>query len=285
MDLSVIIVNWNTRDLLRACLRSLLEALPPGLHCEVLVVDNASSDASAALVATEFPNVRLFANTENRNYAGGNNQALRAATGEFQLLLNPDTEIPHGTLDALVRFLREHPEAGAVSPALIFPDGRVQESVRGFPTPTALVGELTGLARLLPRSRWGSYRPRSGGEDQPSPVEQPMASAFLLRKTALEQVGLFDEQFSLFFNDVDLCYRLKRAGWEIYYDPRVQIVHIGGASTRQVRPEAIRRSHEGLRRFYAKHYRGQLSPPVYAAIQAAISLSGSVRAALAALRR
>ena len=284
MDLSIIIVNWNTRELLRACLQLLREAPPAGLQTEILVVDNASADDSAAMVRAEFPEARLFANTENLNYAGGNNQGLREAAGTFQLLLNPDTEVPAGALEALVQFLREHPRAGAVSPALVYPDGRLQESVRGFPSPRALVGELTGLARLLPGSPWAGYRVKRLPEDRPSSVDQPMASAFLIRKEALDQVGLFDEQFSLFFNDVDLCYRLKRAGWEIYYDPSVRIIHVGGASTRQVRPEAIRRSHEGLRRFYAKHYRDQLSSPAYALIQAAIRAGGWIRATLAGLR-
>jgi GT2 family glycosyltransferase len=111
-----------------------------------------------------------------------------------------------------------------------------------------------------------------------------MASAFLVRRSALEQVGAFDEQFPLFFNDVDLCFRLKQAGWAILYDPRVRVIHVGGASTRQVRPEAIRRSHEGLRRFYAKHYRGKLPAPIYGAIVMAIAAGGAARIAVAKLR-
>jgi GT2 family glycosyltransferase len=285
VDLTVVIVNWNTRELLRACLGSLRAALEgSALSSEVIVVDNASGDGSAEMVAAEFPEVRLIANAENRNYAEGNNQGIAAASGEFVLLLNPDTEVPEGTLDALVELLRERPKAGAVSPALVHPDGRVQESVRGFPAPYALVGELTGLARLFPHSAWGAYRPRRLPEDGPSSVDQPMASAFLVRREALEQVGPFDPQFPLFFNDVDLCYRLKQTGWEILYDPRVRIVHVGGASTRQVRPEAIRRSHEGLRRFYAKHYRQRLSAPAYAAIMAAIAVAEKVRVGLAKAR-
>jgi GT2 family glycosyltransferase len=285
VDLSVIIVNWNTRDLLRACLASLRTSLAASpLAAEVIVVDNASADGSAAMAAAEFPEVQLLANGENRNYAAGNNQGLRLATGEFQLLLNPDTEVPPGALEALVRFLRETPEAGAVAPALVYPDGRLQPSVRGFPAPRALLGELTGLARLFPHSQWGAYRVRVLPPDCPSPVEQPMASALLIRKAALEAAGLFDEAFPLFFNDVDLCFRLKQAGWGIWYDPRVRIVHVGGASTRQVRPEAILRSHEGLRQFYRKHYRDRLFRPGYAIIMISILLAGRLRAGIAWLR-
>jgi GT2 family glycosyltransferase len=282
VDLSVVIVNWNTRDLLRACLASLRVALPAsGLASEVIVVDNASADGSAAMVREEFPEVTLVANPENRNYAAGSNQALALATGEFILALNPDTEVPAEAPRALVRFLREHPGAGAVAPALVFPDGKVQPSVRGFPTPRALIGALSGLAHLFPRSAWGSYRPRTLPHDRPSAVDQPMTSALLFRKAALDQIGPFDERFPLFFNDVDLCFRLKEAGWEIHYDPRIRVVHEGGASTRQVRPQAILLSHEGLRRFYAKHYRHRLPAPIYAGILALISISGRLRAALA----
>lgn len=285
MDLSIVIVNWNTRELLRACLASLRAALSASpLRAEILVVDNASTDGSAAMVAEEFPEVRLFANSQNLNYAGGNNQGIAAATGEFVLLLNPDTEVPSGALEALVELLREHPEAGAAAPALVFPDGRLQDSVRGFPTPAALVGDLTGLARLFPHSRLAGYREHRLPPDRPSSVDQPMASAFLVRGRALAEVGAFDEQFPLFFNDVDLCFRLKLAGWEILYDPRVRVVHVGGASTRQVRPEAIRRSHEGLRRFYAKHYRSKLPAPVYAVLVGLIQMTGAIRVGLAKLR-
>lgn len=285
MDLSVVIVNWNTRELLRACLASLRTALAASpLTVEVVVVDNASKDGSAAMVAAEFPEARLFGNDTNLNYAGGNNQGIAAAAGEFILLLNPDTEVPVGALDALVALLREQPEAGAAAPALVFPDGRLQDSVRGFPTPSALAGELTGLARLLPHSRWAGYREQQLPSDRPSSVDQPMASAFLVRRKALDEVGPFDERFPLFFNDVDLCFRLKLAGWDILYDPRVRVVHVGGASTRQVRPEAIRRSHEGLRRFYAKHYRTKLPAPAYALIVALIRLAGRLREAAASRR-
>lgn len=285
MDLSFIVVNWNTGDLLRACLGSLRSALAASaLEAEVIVVDNASTDGSAAMVAEAFPEVTLIANRENRNYAAGNNQGIEVARGEFVLLLNPDTEVPAGAPDALVQVLRETPRAGAVSPALVYPDGRVQRSVRGFPTPAALTGELTGLAALFPHSGWAGYRVGRLPEDRITSVDQPMASAFLVRREVLEQVGPFDEQFPLFFNDVDLCYRIKQAGWEILYDPRVRVVHVGGASTRQVRAQAILASHEGLRRFYAKHYRGRIFWPAYAAIVISILLAGRLRAALATLR-
>jgi GT2 family glycosyltransferase len=289
VDLSVILVNWNTRDLLAGCLRSLREVKAAfgraGRQLEVIVVDNASADGSAAMVAARFPEVRLIANPENRNYAAGSNQALEVAQGDWLLLLNPDTEVPAAAPLALLRFLEERPRAGAVAPALAHPDGRVQASIRGFPTPAALAGEVTGLARLLPGTRWAAYRARNLPEGRPAPVEQPMASCLLLRAAAMAAIGGFDEQFPLFFNDVDLCYRLRQAGWEIWYDPRPRIVHHGGASTRQVRPAAVWASHQGLLRFYRKHYRFQLGPLAYAAAGGAILAAGALRCAAAWVRQ
>jgi GT2 family glycosyltransferase len=282
VDLSVVIVNWNTRELLRCCLASLREALAPSpLRVQTIVVDNASADGSAAMTADQFPEVRLIANQENRNYAAGNNQGIAASSGAMILLLNSDTEIAASQLESLVRFLNEHPPAGAVAPALVYPDGRLQDSVRGFPTPRALTGEILGLARLLPDSAWAAYRARALPQDRPSPVDQPMTSALLVRRAALEQVGPFDEQFPLFFNDVDLCHRLKQAGWEIWYDPRVRVIHVGGASTRLVRPQAILLSHAGLCRYYRKHYRGRLFWPAYVLLVIIIQVTGWMRATLA----
>jgi GT2 family glycosyltransferase len=287
VDLSALLVSWNTRDLLRRCLLSLRETAAElareGRTCEVIVVDNASADGSAAMVAAEFSGVRLIANAENRNYAAGSNQGLEVAQGATVLLMNPDTELPPGAACALLRFLDEHPRAGAVAPALVHPDGRVQVSVRGFPTPAALLGDLTGLGRRFPRSCWGSYRPTHLDGGEPLPVDQPMTSCLLVRHGALAAVGGFDEQFPLFFNDVDLCYRLRAAGWEIWYDPRVRVLHYGGASTRQIRPEAIRLSHRGLLDFYRKHYRAQMGWFAYAAAASAIIASGFIRSIWARL--
>jgi len=275
--LSICIVNWNTKDDLRFCLAS-LAANPPGVPHEVIVVDNASSDGSARMVSGEFVEVKLIANSENLQYARGNNQALQAARGEFLLLLNPDTEVRLHTLDRLLAFMRDHPDAGAAAPKLLNRDGSLQRSVRSFPTPAMLFFEATGLARLFPRSpRFGRYRMTFWDYDTVREVDQPMASALLLRRAALDQVGLFDEQFPMFFNDVDLCYRLKAGGWKVYFVPEAEVVHKVGGSTRQVRPRMIRSSHQGLLAFYRKHYRGRIPALVYGLTVAGIWLMGQVR--------
>jgi GT2 family glycosyltransferase len=280
VDLSVVIVNWRTRELLRACLRSLREALAERWTAgaaEVIVVDNASGDGSAEMVAGEFPEVRLFANKENRGYAAGNNQGIAAASGRNVMLLNSDTEVSREAVTRLEAFLGERPRCGAVAPMLVHPDGRPQSSLRGFPTPLALLGAVTGLARVAPAgSALAGYQPRELPAG-PATVEQPMTSCLLLRGQALQEVGTFDETFPVFFNDVDLCWRLREAGWEIWFVPEAQVVHHGGASTRQVRMAMLWESHRGLHRYYHKHYRTRLSAPVYGLVIAAIYVGAVVR--------
>jgi GT2 family glycosyltransferase len=210
ITLSICIVNWNTRELLRACLQSIYR-YPPNAPFEVIVVDNASSDGSAAMVQAEFPQAVLIANTENLGYARGNNQAIQQAQGEYLLLLNPDTEVFPNTLNCALAFLAAHPETGAIGAKQLFPDGRVQPSVRGFPTPANLLWEVSGLARLFPRAL-GGYRMRAFAYDRIAEVDQPMATFLMVRRAVVEQIGLMDEAFPLFFNDVDWCYRIKQAG-------------------------------------------------------------------------
>ena len=282
--ISVLIVNWNTRDLLRACLNSLDKIT---IQHEIIVVDCASSDASAAMVAREFPDVRLIASTENLGFAAGNNRAYELATGEWIWLLNPDTEIFDNSAEVLVEFLQTHPQVGAVASTLVDArDGHIQRSCRTFPTPAALWAQASGLAALFPRSkRFGFYKMGWWNYRDARQVEQPMASSLMLRRAAIESIGeLFDEQFPIFFNDVDLCYRLKRANWQIWFEPRSCVKHWGGASTSQLKPEMIAQSHTSLRRFYAKHYRSHVAAPLYFATMAMSELAGWARV-LATKRR
>ncbi len=277
MTLSVLIVNWNTRDMLRACLQS-LRRYPPSEPMEVWVLDNASRDGSAQMVQQEFPQVHLIASDCNLGYAAGNNRLIRQAQGEYLLLLNPDTEVTEGALDTAVRHMQAHPEVGALGAKLIHPDGRVQRSVRSFPEPQAVLWEYLGLAKLFPRSRrFGAYRMTWFTYDQIAEVDQPMGTFLMLSRRAVEDVGLMDEQFPIFFNEVDWCYRAKRRGWKIVFHPEVVIIHHGGASTRQVRPQMIWESHRSLQKFYQKHYRQRLAKPIYWWIMASISLNAWLR--------
>ena len=271
MRLSVCIVNWNTRDYLRECLTALLHYPPAGSDMEVIVVDNASADGSAAMVASEFPHVSLLSNSDNKGYAEGNNQALERASGDLLLLLNPDVVVHPESLTRALAFMEEHPLAGALGGRLVGRDGETQRSVRGFPDPGPVLWDAVGLSRLFPRSRVsGAYRMTFFDYDRISEVDQPMGSFLLLTRAALDKVGLLDPQFPIFFNEVDWCWRAKREhGFRIYYTPEVIVTHYGGSSTRQVKAAMVRESHRSLLRFYDKHY-ARLAPPVKWLIRGAV---------------
>jgi GT2 family glycosyltransferase len=279
--LSVLIVNWNTRDLLLACLAS-LQRFPPKEDHEVIVVDNASTDGSADAIRSAFPDVKLVQQERNLGYAAGNNAAFAVATGEWLLTLNPDTELTEPILDEAIAILQANPKAGALGIKLVGQDGHVQRSVRGFPTFLGIFGDLTGLARLFPRTNLGSYRLPAFDYELEQPAPQPMGTFLLFRRSALEAVGdprkPFDEGFPIFFNEVDLLFRMSRAGWYTLYTPRVKIKHWGGESTRQVRKSMIWESHKSLLRFFRKHYRTPLNAPLLALLSLVVYAGAFVRA-------
>lgn len=252
--LSILIVNWNTRDLLGRCLAS-IQAHAPATTWEVIVVDNASDDGSADLVEAKYPWARLVRNEFNRGYAAGNNQALEMAKGEFLLTLNPDTEFFDDSLTKAIELFHQQPQVGALGGRLLNRDGTTQQSIRGFPRPLPILFDLLGLAKLFPKvPLLGAYRMTTFDYDKETEVEQPMGTFLMFRKKALEETGHFDERFPIFFNEVDLLWRLRLAGWKILYSPTVKLYHLGGASTRQVRKKMIWESHKSLIRFYYKWY-------------------------------
>ena len=274
MLLSVCIVNWNTRTYLHECLASVYGAQNQDLEIEVIVVDNASDDDSAAMVAADFPQVILIANFENRGYAEGNNQALRRARGEYLLLLNPDVVVHPNSLTQAMQFMQAHPDAGAMGCRLIGADGETQRSVRRFPEPAPILWEFLGLSRLFPNSkRFGAYRMTYFDYDQTALVDQPMGSFLLISRAAWEKVGLLDTQFPIFFNEVDWCLRAKQEyGFAIYYTPDVAVTHYGGGSTRQRKARMVIESHRSLLKFYDKHYAKSITPVLYWIIRQAVLL-------------
>lgn len=279
--LSIAIVNWNTRDLLLAALASIYNA-PTPFDFEVIVVDNASSDDSASAVGENFPQTILIANTVNTRYAQGNNQAIEIAHGEFVLLLNPDVILPEEGLLRAVEFMQQRPEAGALGVRQVHPDGSLQRSVRGFPSPLSVFWELIGLSRLFSKSRmFGAYRMTWFDYQHITEVDQPMGTFLMIRRAALEQVGMFDEAFPIFFNEVDWCLRCKRAGWKIYFTPDVEIIHYGGASTMQVGAAMAWESRRGLLAFYRKHY----SSPIYWPLRLLIAMASWPHAWLQSRKR
>ncbi len=277
--LSILIVNWNTRELLRACLSSIVSH-PPSEPCEVIVVDNFSTDQSAEMVQNCFIDgevgevapgqklpIRLVASTVNTGYAAGNNLAFAQANGDFLLTLNPDTEVVDDSLDKALACLRAHPSAGALGVRQVAVDGSTQHSVRGFPTVRGILGDLFKI------SSWDSYRLSRFDYEREQAAPQPMGTFLLFRRQALESVGNprkpFDEGFPIFFNEVDLLYRLNLAGWNCLYTPRAKILHHGGESTKQVRKSMIWESHRSLVRYFYKHYGtgvSRLGLPLLAAV-------------------
>lgn len=264
MRLSIAVVNWNTTGLLTALLKS-IEKHAPACEYEIIVVDNASDGFSEEAFKSEFPKVHLIANSSNNGYARGNNQALALARGDYVLLLNPDTEVTEGAIDSLIDFMVSHPDAGAAGARLIRPDGLIDRSVRSFPYPGPIAWEYLGLSKIFPKSRlFGAYRMTYFNYDKVAEVDQPMGSCLILSRAALDEVGIFDEQFPIFFNEVDWLYRAHMLGYKIYFTPDATIIHHGAAGTKQAgRRKMARESHESLLRFYNKHFKGKIAAPVY----------------------
>ena len=269
MLLSVLIVNWNTTGLLTQCLKSVYRECNAGrlADSQIIVVDNASEDFSLEDLRAQFPEVVFIRNERNEGYARGNNQAIECACGKYFLLLNPDTELTPGSLDVLIDFMEAHPETGAAGAKLVRPNGELDHSCRGFPAPLSLAFEYFFISRLFPKSKlFGAYRMDWFGYDRIMEVDQPMASCLIARKTVFDQVGGFDERFPIFFNDVDWCFRVKKAGWKIHFIPNAVVVHHGAASTRQVKEKMIEESHRSLAEYYRKHYSGWANLPARALV-------------------
>jgi N-acetylglucosaminyl-diphospho-decaprenol L-rhamnosyltransferase len=268
-DLAIIIVNWNTRDLLRDCLTSVYANR--GADLQVCVVDNASTDCSVEMVEREFPQTHVIRSLRNGGFAYANNLGLRAwGFGErgggnpprptswvprFALLLNSDTIVPPDGLAQMLAFMDSHPEAGAAGPKLVRLDGTLDLACRrGFPTPQASFYKLIGLSKLFPKSpRFGRYNLTYLDPDQLTEVDSVNGAFMLVRAQAIEQAGLLDEAFFFGGEDLDWAYRIKAAGWKIYYNPAVVVQHVKRASYRH-NPQARYEFERAMWLFYRKHY-------------------------------
>jgi N-acetylglucosaminyl-diphospho-decaprenol L-rhamnosyltransferase len=239
VTLSVCIVHWNTPHDLLTCLEALGQYPYTGGKQEIIVVDNASTDGAAEQVRVRFPAVHWVQNATNRCYAEGTNQAVAASTGELILLLNPDARVKAGALDILATYL-ERDDADIVAPKLIWPDGRVQPSVRNHPTPGNV---LTG-----------SWTRPAPGDDAPQPVQQPMASCLMFARAVWERVGPLDERFPLYFNDADWSLRADAMGLNTWYIPEAVVVHDHGGTTGRVKQAALWESRRAWLRFNRKHF-------------------------------
>ena len=272
LDLAVIIVSYNTRALLRDCLRSVY-ASQGDFAFEVCVVDNASTDGSAAMVRAEFPRARLIESDRNGGYAYANNLALRmygfrdpgeadaasppsaAELPRYVLLLNPDTVLPSDALARMLAFMEAHPRAGVVGPKLVRPDGSLDLACRrSFPTPEVSLWRMLGLSRLFPRSRrFGRYNLTYLDPDERAEVDAVVGAFMWVRREAIQQVGLLDEAFWMYGEDLDWAKRIKDAGWQVWYNPEVTVLHVKGAASRR-NPRARVEFYRAMAPFYRKHY-------------------------------
>jgi len=265
VDLGIVIVNWNTRDLLRDCLRS-VQVSQGDFTCRVVVVDNASADGSADMVRAEFPDVTLIASAENEGYSRANNRGLRAlgfAQGcadedapRYALALNPDTVLPPAALSDMLAYMDADATIGVAGPKLVLPDGSLDLACRrSFPTPEISFYRMVGLSKLFPRSRrFGRYNLTYLDPDVETEVDSVVGAFMLVRRAAIQRVGLFDETFFMYGEDLDWAFRIKQAGWKVMYNPRVTVTHVKRAASRQSR-RAQREFYRAMLLFYRKHYR------------------------------
>jgi hypothetical protein len=282
-DVGIVIVNWNTRDLLRGCLRS-LAASEPSVKRRVVVVDNASSDNSAAMVRTEFPEVTVLENAQNVGYAAANNLGLRRLgfgqpcapeAPRYALLLNPDTELPSDALRAMIARLDADPKIGAGGPRLVLPNGKLDLACRrSFPTPEVAMWRMLGLSKLFPKSRlFGRYNLTYLDEHLETEVDCVVGAFMMVRREAIARVGLLDEAFWMYGEDIDWAYRIKQDGWKILYYPKVTVLHIKRAASR-LNPRTRLEFQRASLIFYYKHYARQTPRLMHWAVLAGLLIKG-----------
>jgi hypothetical protein len=239
----VAVVSYNTRELLHACLASLHDCTLP---LRVVVVDNASRDGSAALVREAFPTIELIAEARNLGFAAATNVGLRKLMCdpaiEYLLLLNPDTIVHTGAIEELAAFLDAHPRVGAAGPRLLNTDGTLQTAAFRFPTLAMTAIDLFPPGEVLPGRLYGSWwhgRYPQEGADEPFAIDHPLGACILARRSAVEEVGLLDEGFFMYAEEVEWCFRMRRAGWAIWQVPAALVTHVGGAATSQFRARML----------------------------------------------
>ncbi|MBA3470307.1 MAG: glycosyltransferase family 2 protein [Herpetosiphonaceae bacterium] len=266
--LAVVILNYNSADVLQPCLRSLLDQQWAG-RLAIWVVDNASTDASVAMIEREFPSVQLIVSPTNAGFSAGNNLALRRILAadpapEAVLILNPDTVVPPDGIAGLAQALAGRPKAGVVGPKLVLADGSLDLACRrSFPSTAVALYRMTGLSRFFPRSRrFGRYNLTYLDPDQATEVDSVVGAAMLVRTSVIREVGMFDEAFFMYGEDLDWCYRIKAYGWQVWYDPAVTILHYKRVSSTRRAGPSIRAFYEAMRIFHRKHYESSTIAPL-----------------------
>jgi GT2 family glycosyltransferase len=286
-DLGIVIVNWNTRDLLRECLKSLAAGDASVTH-RVIVVDNASTDGSLDMVRAEFPQVEAVANPINGGFSQANNIGLRLlGFGEgaqanvemprYALLLNPDTEVPPDGLRKMIDRMDAEPSVGIAGPRLVMLDGKLDLACRrSFPTPEVMFWRVLGLSKLFPRSRlFGRYNMTYLDEHVETEVDCVVGAFMMVRREAIQRAGLLDELFWMYGEDIDWAFRIKQAGWKVLYFPRVTVLHVKRAASR-MNPRTRVEFERASWLFYRKHYAATTPRPIHLAVLAALLLRGGL---------
>jgi len=254
LDVSIIIVNWNTRDILSDCLKSVFDQTKD-ISFEVIVIDNASSDDSVKMVKSEFPQIILIENNENRGFAAANNQGIQIAKGRYILLLNSDTIVLDGAIQKNLVFADQHPDAAVVGCKVLNPDKSLQPTCFMYPSLLNLFLSSTYLYKFFPRSRFlGRERMTWWDRNDIREVEVVTGCFMLVKKETIEKVGMMDESFFMYAEETDWCYRFKKAGWKLFFTPNAQIIHLGGQSSKAVRPQMIIQLRVGILQFIEKHH-------------------------------
>jgi len=252
LDLSIVIVNWNTRELLKNCLESVVRTVHD-LTYEIIVVDNASTDGSVAMLGELFPQVRIIPNNENRGFGAANNQAFQTMEGRYALLLNTDTILMENAVRDLFSFMESHPEAGMCCGQLLNRDGSKQNSIAAFPTLLTLLTNMSLLEYLLP----GKYPSKRYEHSQPIVVDSGVGACLMVRKAAMDVVGWFDERYFFFFEETDWAYRMRLADWKVFHVPTARIYHLQGQSIGpdiQSRIEFYRSRYQFFKKWHSPHY-------------------------------
>jgi len=276
LDLYIVIVNYNTRDLLRQCLASVYDSQGDFTY-QVCVVDNCSSDHSATMVRKEFPQVALIESAMNGGYAYANNLGLQNGEARYCLLLNPDTILPPSALAEMIAFMNTHPDAGAVGPRLVLQDGSLDLACRrSFPSPKVSLYRLSGLSKLFPKSpRFGQYNLTYLDPDVTTEVDSVVGAFMMVRSDSIQQVGLLDEGFFMYGEDLDWAYRIKQAGWKVYYNADVTVLHYKRAASKHSL-KAQAEFYRAMHLFFRKHYAVDTPFWLSALIVAGIYGSGSI---------
>jgi GT2 family glycosyltransferase len=273
MDLSILIVNYNTKELTLACLYSIYET-QTDFHFEIILIDNASRDESVQTISEQFPNVQIISNNDNVGFAKANNQGIKVAKGRYILLLNTDTVIEPSTIDTMIRLMDHDPKIGASGCKVVLPDGLLDKACkRGFPTPSASFYYAFGLSKLFPKNpRFNQYQLGYLNPDEEYPVDCLVGAFMLVRRETIDQIGMLDEEFFMYGEDIDWCYRIKQGGWQIHYYPRTSIIHYKGASSRRKPYKIIYEFHRAMWLFHRKHYKRKYPAIVNGLVFAGISI-------------